>query len=510
MARRVRPALALAIAAAASGCAIGPDHQAPRMQVGERFSVRPPPGISGAEARTEAWWVTLQDPILNDLVARVDLQNIELRRALLAIETYRAQFTIDFSLLFPDINTGIAYSRRRVDANQIGVPTPDVLRQGFSNWQWNIASAAWEIDVWGALRRQVEAGVSSLQASAAQYRGVLVGIRAEVASAYVTLRQLQAQREALRQLAAGYDKLLFAIEAKVRNQVGSKTELAEIRSRRASALGDAARFDALIAQQVAGIAILLAETPGRMREVLEPVRPIPSCDTPVAIGVPATLLARRADVDAAERQLQAATAGIGVAQADYLPRFTFNGNFIIQTPNFANLTDISSNMTYGMTPAISWNFMNILTGRSEAVVIQARMRALDALLKYQLAVITAINQVERSVAAYGAALAARESYRTAAAEIESAYELAFLQYGRGTMNLSTLVLYLQAAVTARDGLAQASGLTALNYVELYRSLGGGWEASPMPEDWERVRKDFEAHPKANDFLAPPSKDDAAG
>jgi multidrug efflux system outer membrane protein len=226
--------------------------------------------------------------------------------------------------------------------------------------------------------------------------------------------------------------------------------------------------------------------------------------------VPATLLARRADVDAAERQLQAATAGIGVAQADYLPRFTFNGNFIIQTPNFANLTDISSNMTYGMTPAISWNFMNILTGRSEAVVIQARMRALDALLKYQLAVITAINQVERSVAAYGAALAARESYRTAAAEIESAYELAFLQYGRGTMNLSTLVLYLQAAVTARDGLAQASGLTALNYVELYRSLGGGWEASPMPEDWERVRKDFEAHPKANDFLAPPSKDDAAG
>ena len=260
---------------------------------------------------------------------------------------------------------------------------------------------------------------------------------------------------------------------------------------------------------MAGIAILLAETPARVREILEPVRPIPACDTPVAIGVPATLLARRADVEAAERQLQAATAGIGVAQADYLPRFSFNGNFIIQTPNFANLTDISSNMTYGITPAVTWNFMNILTGRSEAGVIQAKMRALDALLRYQQAVITAINQVERSVAAYGAALAARESYRTAAREIDSAYELAFMQYDRGTMNLSTLILYLQAAVVARDGLAQASGLTAQNYVELYRSLGGGWEASPMPEDWERVRQEFKAHPTANDFLNPP-QEDAAG
>lgn len=509
MVPRIRNACSVALCAAVAGCAIGPDHQTPEMEVGERFSVRPPAGVTTAEVRTEAWWVTLDDPVLNDLVARVDLQNIDLRRALLAIETYRAQFTIDFSKLFPDINTGLAYSRRRVDANQIGVPNPDALRQGFSNWQWNVASAAWEIDVWGALRRQVEAGVSNLQASAAQYRGVLVGVRAEVANAYVTLRQLQAQREAIRRLAAGYDKLLFAIEAKVRAQVGSRTELAEIRSRRASALGDAARFDALIAQQVAGIAILLAETPGRVRDILEPVRPIPACEVPVAIGVPATLLARRPDVDAAERRLQAATAGIGVAQADYLPRFAFNGNFIIQTPNFANLTDISTNMTYGITPAVTWNFMNILTGRSEAGVIQAKMRALDALLQYQQAVLTAVNQVERSVAAYGAALAARESYRVAAREIDDAYELAFMQYDRGTMNLSTLILYLQAAVVARDGLAQASGLTAQNYVELYRSLGGGWEASPMPEDWERVRKEFEAHPTANDFLAPPPKD-AAG
>jgi multidrug efflux system outer membrane protein len=506
--RPLSKVLLAAAVATAGGCAIGPEYRAADRAQPPAFDTPLPEGVVPAEPLTEAWWTQFRDPVLDELIARADLQNIDLRRALLAIETYRAQYTIDFSKLFPDINTGLAYSRRRVDANQIGVPNPDALRQGFSNWQWNVASAAWEIDVWGALRRQVEAGVSNLQASAAQYRGVLVGVRAEVATAYVTLRQLQAQREALRQLAAGYDKLLFAIEAKVRAQVGSKTELAEIRSRRASAVGDAARFDALIAQQVAGIAILLAETPGRVREILEPARPIPSCETPVAIGVPATLLARRADVDAAERQLQAATAGIGVAQAEYLPRFTFNGNFIIQTPDFANLTDISTNMTYGITPAITWNFMNILTGRAEAGVIQAKMRALDALLRYQQAVITAINQVERSVAAYGAALAARESYRTAAREIDSAYELAFLQYDRGTMNLSTLILYLQAAVVARDGLAQASGLTAQNYVELYRSLGGGWEASPMPEDWERVRQEFKAHPTANDFLNPPQEDSA--
>lgn len=508
MVPRIRNACSVALCAAVAGCAIGPDHQTPEMEVGERFSVRPPAGVTTAEVRTEAWWVTLDDPVLNDLVARVDLQNIDLRRALLAIETYRAQFTIDFSSSSPTSTPGSPTAGGASTRTRSACPTrtPCARASATGSGTWHRPRGR---STCGALRRQVEAGVSNLQASAAQYRGVLVGVRAEVANAYVTLRQLQAQREAIRRLAAGYDKLLFAIEAKVRAQVGSRTELAEIRSRRASALGDAARFDALIAQQVAGIAILLAETPGRVRDILEPVRPIPACEVPVAIGVPATLLARRPDVDAAERRLQAATAGIGVAQADYLPRFAFNGNFIIQTPDFANLTDISTNMTYGITPAITWNFMNILTGRSEAGVIQAKMRALDALLQYQQAVLTAVNQVERSVAAYGAALAARESYRVAAREIDDAYELAFMQYDRGTMNLSTLILYLQAAVVARDGLAQASGLTAQNYVELYRSLGGGWEASPMPEDWERVRKEFEAHPTANDFLAPPPKD-AAG
>ncbi|MFM1936475.1 MAG: hypothetical protein RI990_1434, partial [Planctomycetota bacterium] len=107
------PASAVAVAAlAVTGCAVGPDYQRPDIPVPERFSARPDGvPVSGAEPASERWWSNFRDPVLDELVARADLQNIDLRRALLAIETYRAQYTVDFSLLFPDMDTGLAYSR---------------------------------------------------------------------------------------------------------------------------------------------------------------------------------------------------------------------------------------------------------------------------------------------------------------------------------------------------------------------------------------------------------------
>jgi outer membrane protein TolC len=224
---------------------------------------------------------------------------------------------------------------------------------------------------------------------------------------------------------------------------------------------------------------------------------------PIAVGIPSTLLMRRPDVQAAERNFQAATAEIGVAEAGYLPRFTFTGNFIIQTPNFSDLGDVNKNMTYGFTPAVSWNFMNILTGAAEARVKQAKARSADALLQYQLAVVTAVNQVESSITAFTAARAVRSNFSDSAREIGASYDLAFMQYNAGTIDISRLIEFLQASVLARNGLAQAEGLVAQDCVELYRSLGGGWENSPMPSAVEDVKR-FNPTPTANDFLAPSS------
>ena len=176
-----------------AGCAIGPDYQEPKVPTADRFSVPLTDGVGATEPKSERWWESFGDPTLNELVSRADLQNIDLRRSLLALETYRAQYTVDFAKLFPEMDTGLAYSYRRVDSNQIGIQNPDALRQGFDNWQWNIASAAWEVDVWGAVRRQIEAGVSRVQMSAAEYRAALVSVRAEVARGYMIIRHLQAR-----------------------------------------------------------------------------------------------------------------------------------------------------------------------------------------------------------------------------------------------------------------------------------------------------------------------------
>lgn len=492
--------MTIAAGLALGGCAIGPDYQEPALPVTDRFTAQREPGLEAAEPRSERWWQNFNDPVLDELVSRADIQNINLRRSLLALEVFRAQYTVAFSRLFPDIDTGLAYSWRRIDANQLGVPNPDALRAGFSNWQWNIASATWEVDVWGAVRRQIEAGVARVQMAASDYRAALVSVRAEVAQAYMTIRQLQAERAAFRDLTRGYDKLVDAIEKKVRYQAGSKVELAEVRSRRASAMGDAERFDGLIAQQVAGIAILLGEAPEHVRAMVIEDAPVPRMDLPVSLGVPASLLRRRPDVVSAERALQAATAEIGVAEAGYLPRFGFSGNLVIQAPEFSELGDVSKNMTYHVTPAVSWRFMDILTGATEARVVQARARAADALLRYQLAAVTAVNQVEASITALGASRRVRASYADAAHEIQQAFDLAFLQYRTGTIDITRLIQYLQAYAVARDGLAQSEGLAAQNLVELYRSLGGGWEMAPMPPQVDDIRR-FNPTPTANDFLA---------
>jgi len=471
----MRAAASMTIAALAlGGCAIGPDYQKPEVEVPGRFTAERDAELEAAEPRSERWWQNFHDPALDELVARADMQNIDLRRSLLALEAFRAQYTIDFSRLFPQMDMGLAYSWRRVDSNQIGVPNPDALRSGFNNWQWNVASATWELDVWGAVRRQVEAGVSRVQASAAQYRAAVVSVRAEVAQAYMAVRQLQAQRAAFRDLARGYGKLVDAIDKKVRYQAGSKVEL--------------------------------AETPERVRAMVAEDRPVPRIQVPVRLGVPSSLLERRPDVMAAERDLQAATAEIGVAQAGYLPRFTFAGNFIIQSPEFSGLSDLSKNMTYGITPAVSWRFMDIITGAQQARVTQAQVNASDRLLQYQLAVVRAVNQVEASITSFNAARRVQGSYTDAAREIQQAYDLAFMQYRAGTIDISRLIQFLQAFVEARDGLAQSEGLLAKSTVELYRSLGGGWDMDPMPPAVDDVRR-FRAEPTANDFLAP---DDGRG
>jgi NodT family efflux transporter outer membrane factor (OMF) lipoprotein len=497
---RITRAAIVVTSAAVAGCAIGPEYSKADLKPNPAFDSGMHEGVKAAEPATERWWLQFNDPVLAQLVERADMQNLDLKRALLAVETYRAQYTIDFSKLFPDIQTGIGYARRRVDSNQLGVQNPDVLRRGFDTWSWQMASATWELDVWGAVRRQVEAGVASLQATVEQYNGALVSVRAEVANAYMVVRQLQAQRAALAELAEGYAKLQVAVEAKSKHGMASDLELGEIRARRASADGDAVRLDGEIARQQSAIAILLGEPPASVRHLLAERKPVPTVDVPVAVGVPATLLQRRPDVRAAERRAQAANAEIGVAQAAYLPKFLFVGNFTVQTPDFANLGNVNQNQTYVANPAIAWNFMYILTGAAGAREKQAKAAALDALLQYQQASVRAVNEVDASITILDSSTKVRLNYRKANDAVGKAYDLAIRQYEAGTINITALVQYLESVVRARVGLAQSEGLVAQNYVELYRALGGGWDATPAPKAIEEMRM-FNPAPTANDFLS---------
>lgn len=498
--RAITVVLSLA-AATVGGCMVGPDYTPPVAEAPKAFDRPLPEGVTPGAPPTERWWLAFRDPLLEEFIARAELQNLDLKTAVATIEQYRSQYDISFAALFPDIDASAGYSRNRVNGNSIGV-TSGADNSAFNRWTYGMEMATWEIDLWGKLRRQVEASMGRYEATAEEYRAALVSVRADVAQAYITVRTLQAQRTNAVDLAAALERVVKITEAQVRYQTANKIDLAEAKARRSASLAEVARIEGQMAEQVAGLSLLLGEMPGEVRRQMEQVRPIPAPIGEVAVGIPADLLRRRPDIRAAERGLAAATADIGVAEAGYLPELSLAGAIGVDASSFSGLGNVSGNLTYFAGPSIRWDFFRIVKGQTQAEVNAAKARMNIALLAYQNSVLTAMKQVDSALANYTSSRGVRDSYSDAFREVNGAYDLALRKFENGTIDLTQLIQFLEILIQSRDGLAQGEGLVAQNLIELYRSLGGGWETSPLPPAADPVAPHLQAEtpedPKSTD------------
>jgi NodT family efflux transporter outer membrane factor (OMF) lipoprotein len=469
---------ALGALLATAGCMVGPDYARPEIPVPERFDRPLPAGVSADLPPTERWWLAFHDPLLEEFIARAELQNMDLKAAVATLEQFRAQYDISFAQLFPDINAYGSYSRVKVNQNSVGAVGAD--NTPFNRWTYGLAMATWEIDLWGKLRRQVEGSLGRYEATAEEFRAALVSVRADVAQAYIAVRTLQAQRLYAAELAEALEKVVRITEAQVRYQTANKIDLAEARARRSASLAEVARLEGQIAQQVAGLSLLLGEMPGEVRRQMEAPAPIPAPRGEVAVGIPAELIRRRPDIRAAERMLAAATADIGVEVAKFLPELSLSGSIGVDAGTFSGMGNVSANYTYLFGPSLRWDFFRIIKGQTQADVNVAKARANRALVDYQRSLLAAMKQVDSALANYTTSRGVRDSYAAAYHEVDGAYALAMRKYEVGTIDLTQLIQFLEVLIQSRDGLAQGEGLVAQNLVELYRSLGGGWESAPLP------------------------------
>lgn len=474
MSRAVGAFVALAFLVLA-GCLVGPDYEPPAIEMPLAYEVPKGIGSDPSKANLDAWWSQFDDPTLSALIRRAESGSLTLQQAAANVQVYRARYGISYSQLFPSISLGASYSRNQVNFASLG--GAEGTSGPFNDWQYGLTLATWELDLWGRIRRSMQASQAELQGTVEQYRQALVSLRAEVAIAYLTVRTLQAQLEYTRGVVDLLTQVVAVTEAKFEARTNTLIDVSQAKAQLASTKAQLPQLEASIAQQCTGISVLLGEMPGAVAGEMAAPAPIPLPDRELAIGIPADLLRRRADVLDAERQLVAATARIGVAEAGFLPELTLYGEFGIDSSTFEGLGNWS-NRVYTFGPRLSWNFFN--GGRVISQVKQAQALAVVAEIAWRQAVLEAVGQVQTSLTNYDGSRRAMFDYRAGVGDTKTAYELALARYKAGTIDLTQLLQFAQVVLDAETGLAQATGLTSQNLVELYRSLGGGWESDPVP------------------------------
>jgi len=467
---RIASAFAAALLAACTLAActtVGPDYVAPELSAPATWGEEPGSGLTRAPAELDAWWSHFQDPTLDALVARAAQGSLDVREALARVHEARARRGVSSAERYPSVDAGASFTRTGESENTpLGefVPDFDEYRVGFD--------AFWEVDLWGRLARNLEAADADLAATLEDARDVAVTVEAEVALTYVELRSfqtrtaialtnLQLQQETLELVRARFESGLVGERDVAQAATNVETSRARV---------PALELGARVAEN--RLAVLLGLAPGALAEELGAPQAIPVPPLEVAVGVPADLMRRRADVRRAERELAAETARIGVAEAELYPRLTLLGNLGLAAEEFPDLLDHDSGV-FGFGPSLRWNLFD--AGRLRHLVEAQDARAEQALVRWERATLRALEESENAMSAFVREQARRRSLVEAAAQARLAVELAQTEYREGLSDFQTVLISERALAELEDQLAESDAAIAIDLVALYKALGGGWE-----------------------------------
>ena len=438
------------------------------------------------------WWSVFQDPVLNDLIAEAYGQNLTLREAGLRVLEARYQRAIAVGSLFPQSQqVSGGYSREQISTVQqpFLAPIPRAFERSFDALSL-AGSLSWEFDIWGRFRRAVEAADANLDASVEEYDAILVCLIAEVVTAYVDIRTFEQRLEYARQ--------------NVRTQQGSfqmaKTRAEEGKTDNISVYLAESNLDATEAsiptlntglrQANNRLCTLLGRPPVDLSESLGEGAGIPTAPPEVAIGIPADLLRRRPDVRAAERQVAAQSARIGIAISDLYPSIAVSGTISVQAEKLSDLfTSLAQGGSVG--PSFQWNVLNY--GRIVNNVRFQDTSFQEIVAAYQNTVLTANQEVEDGLVAFLQDQDRVKSLADSAKATERALELALIKFEEGEADFNG-VFVLQSDLTEKqDQLAAAQGDVVTGLVSVYKAIGGGWQIR-LPEFRPRRNPEVQAQP----------------
>lgn len=445
---------------------MGPQYTPPQLTPPERWTrVDDARFDSTRRAELAEWWRQLHDPALSALVEAALTANYDLKRALASVREARARRLLASAEYFPTLSLSVDASRAKAGRRTggSGGGTSELYSAGFD--------ASWEPDVFGGVRRGVEAAQADLEASEASFDDARVSLTAEVALNYVELRAFQA-RLGIARVNLDTQTETFRI-TEWRAQAGLVGAL-DVEQARASLEQTRAQIPILETGRVQAehrLAVLIGQAPAALAEQLAIPAAIPSTPDRVAIGIPADTLRQRPDVRVAERRLAAQTARIGQSEAARYPSLALSGSIGLEA---FTLSGLGASGAAAQTIAARIAQVIFDAGRlREQVEIQSALAA-QALAAYEGAVLTALEDVENALVALARSRERAAALRTAADAARNAALLARQRYESGLIDFLTVLDTQRTVLSIEDNLASTEADSASALIQLYKALGGGW------------------------------------
>ena len=474
----MRSRLLLAAGAAAlAACTVGPDFHPPVVKSPELWG----PVNTDVRSRTTSgdvdvqWWLRFDDPELTSLVGRLVAQNLDLKTAAERIVQNRSQRQVAASQGLPMLNEQSQYTRQRISLRGLGavlqaVPGAPVEFDIFQNG----LSSSWELDLFGKVRRSVEAAQANVLASVEDRRSVALSVLAQLAQDYLQLRGTQSLLGIAERNLQIAERSTELVRQRFRFGVGTTLDLAQAQSQQASVAATVPPLRTQQASLINAIGLLLGEPPRALEGELAPRGKLPAVPLTVPVGLPGELVRRRPDVREAEAQLHAATADTGVAVADFYPDISLTGS--------ADLNGLRLRDAFSL-PARAFQVGPTITipifqgGRLTGTLRMRQSQQRQAAIAFQKTVLTAWQDVDNALVAYAEAQRRRVQSAETVAQNERALSAAQQQFTQGATDFLNVVTSESQLLQSQNQLANDDTQIATDLVALYRALGGGWEAA---------------------------------
>ncbi|WP_314915435.1 efflux transporter outer membrane subunit [Pseudomonas helleri] len=456
------------------GCVMGPDFKTPETPLAAHWANTPSQsGHSGtAESPVDMrWWDSFGDTQLSALVREAQTRNFDLQMAASRLEQSRAMRRQVAADTLPAVDGSAGYSRSRNSQRGLNDPSGKAGKQAFNLWNGGLG-ISWEADLWGRVKRSVEVADASVQMAEEDRHAVQLLVIVQTAQDYIELRSTQQGLAVVEQNLHIAQRSLELTRLQLKEGVATDLEVSEAAAQVAEIQARLAPLQQHSAQLINALSLLLAREPRALQAQLSTPANVPSYAATVPIGLPSELAERRPDIRRAQAQLHAATAAIGVAEADFYPRITLSGNMGFQALQLSDLGSWGSR-SFAFGPGLSVPLFE--GGRLKGALQLQEGRQQEAGIGFQKTVLRAWHEVDDALVAYQANQRRRDSLLQAVAHNQRALDSVHQQYTQGTVDFLNVLTVQNALLANQAALVDSTAQVSLSLVDLYGALGGGWQ-----------------------------------